>query len=267
MRTLRASLGSETDELITAARIGYPDLRALERAWAERLIARLRIQMQPIGLEHIAPGEPYVVVALHEGFADVLALLNLGIDLRFAARSELWNWPVLGNYLAAADHLVIDPERPVASMRSMLRWSDSVFDAGDSIAIFAQGTILGIETAMRPGAFEIAMRSRRRVLPVVIAGTHRIWEHPFSPTLRFGCPVHVEVLPPLEVTDPQTDLQSVQRRMKAAALRQLSAQPRRFDPDRDGIWPDYAYSIDPAFGAVAQRVDHLRALAATETSA
>ncbi len=54
--------------------------------------------------------------------------------------------------------------------------------------------------------------------------------------------------------------------MKSRALRQ-PIQPRRFDPDRDGIWPGYAYGIDPAFPDVAQRLEDLRGLPALEATA
>ena len=48
--------------------------RAAERWWA-RLAARLiGLRVHLSGLEHIDPQERYVVVSLHEGFADSLAL-------------------------------------------------------------------------------------------------------------------------------------------------------------------------------------------------
>ena len=37
-----------------------------------------------------------MLVALHEGFADPVALLHLGLDLRFAVRDELFEWPMYG---------------------------------------------------------------------------------------------------------------------------------------------------------------------------
>lgn len=265
-RTLHRSLGREASDLVAAATAADPGLRALERRWAQRLLRRLDVRLHSRGLDTIDPDERYVVVALHEGFADALVLQSLGIDLRFAGRSELWSWPVLGDYLRAADHLIVDPERPVTSLRTLLRTAEQVFAAGESLALFAQGTLLGIETGLHPGAFEVAKRTKRRVLPVVIAGTHRIWEHPFSPQLRFGCPVWLEVLPPEHIADPLVAMDRVERRLKQRALGQEVAPPRHFDPDRDGVWPNHAYRIDPAFPEVARRRNELYGSLAVEES-
>lgn len=267
MRLLRIILGAETDALIAAAQQGSNRLRSMERSWARHVLDRLGVDMAPTGLENVDTDEQYVIVALHEGFADVLVLLQLGLDVRFAGRSELWEWPVLGDYLAAADHLQTDPERPIAAMRTILHGAPDVFAAGESLGMFAQGTVLGIEAGFQPGAFEIAKRLGRPVLPVVIAGTHRIWEHPFSPVLRFGCPIHVEVMKPMTIAEPVADMHRLQTRMKASALRQLRAAPRRFVPERDGIWPDHTYTIDPSFPATARRVKELRHEADGEASA
>ncbi|MYI83444.1 MAG: 1-acyl-sn-glycerol-3-phosphate acyltransferase [Chloroflexi bacterium] len=238
--------------------------RAAERR-AARLAARLiGLRVAISGLEHIDPGERYVVASLHEGFADGLALLRLPLSLTAVARDELTTFPLLGGWLAHGRHLLIRPERPVAGARTLRRDALAAIEAGDSVLFFPQGSILGIELAFRPGVFQLARRLGRPLLPVVVTGGHRVWEHPFSATLRFGQALSVIVLPPVPAHEAVPRRAEIERRMRQIAL-ESATPPRRFDPDRDGYWDDYRYEIDPAFPDLAQRIaDHRRDVAATD---
>ncbi len=232
--------------------------RATERWWA-RLAARLiglRVHMS--GIEHIDPDERYVVVSLHEGFADGLALQHLPLSLTAVARDELATFPLLGDQLVRGWHLLIRPERPVPAARAFLRGARAATEAGESVLLFPQGSILGIEVAFQPGAFRLAALLGRPLLPVVVTGGHRIWEHPFAPTLRFDQSMSVTVLPPVPAGEAGDRLAAIERRMKEVA-HAGPTPPRHFEPARDGYWDGYRYEIDPAFPALARRVtDHRR---------
>jgi len=210
------------------------------------------------GLHHIDRRRTYVVAPLHEGFADIIALLHLGLPLRFAARDELAQWPSLGAALASGGHVMIDPERPRAAYRTLRRSAPLIRDAGESLAVFPQGSLLGIETAFTVGAFAIAAATAQPILPVVITGTHRVWEHPFSPVVRFGQPVQIEVLAPIRPPFSNSDIRALEQAMKAIALSNPVA-PRRYVPARDGFWDGYRFAIDPRFGDVHDAVVHHRA--------
>lgn len=230
-------------------------LRRGERLWA-RTAARLAgAEVELVGVDRIDPAERYVVAPLHEGFADAVALLHLPLDLAFAARDELFDdWPLLGRHLAAAGHIRIPPGP--AGYRALLEGAADAFSRGESVVVFPQGSILGIEVAFRPGAFRLAARARRPLLPVVLTGGHRVWEHPFSPTLRFGTRVRVEVLDPVPAEEAGAAPETLERSMKRRALA-ADPPPRRFDPSRDGWWDGYAYEIDPAFPELARAlVEH-----------
>lgn len=227
--------------------------RAAER-WAARLAGRLiGLRVEIAGLEHIDPAERYVVASLHEGFADALALLRLPLSLAAVARDELASFPLLGGWLARGRHLLIRPERPIAGARALRRDARAALEAGDSLLLFPQGSILGIELAFQPGAFQLARRLGRPLLPVVLTGGHRVWEHPFSATLRFGQSLSVVVLPPVPAYEAVPRRAGIERRMKQIAL-ESATPPRRFDPDRDGYWDDYRYEIDAAFPDLAERI-------------
>src|SRR5687767_8713224 len=75
------------------------EMHAAARWWARGVARHLTIRLDIRGREQITPGETYVVTPLHEGFADALALLHLPLNLRFAARDELFDWRIFGPLL------------------------------------------------------------------------------------------------------------------------------------------------------------------------
>ncbi len=227
--------------------------RVAERWWA-RLAARLlRLRVHTSGLEHIDPDERYVVVSLHEGFADGLALLHLPLSLTAVARDELADFPLLGDQLVRGRHVFIPPERPLQAARALLREARAAIETGDSVLCFPQGSILGIELAFQPGAFNLARRLGRPLLPVVVTGGHRVWEHPFTPTLRFDQSMSVTVLPPVPPGEAVGRRAAIESHMKQLAL-SSPTPPRRFDPARDGYWDAYRYEVEPSFPDLAERV-------------
>jgi 1-acyl-sn-glycerol-3-phosphate acyltransferase len=95
--------------------------------------------------------------------------------------------------------------------------------------MFPQGSVLGIETAFQQGACAVAEKLGVTVLPVVIAGSHRVWEHPFSPVIRRSMPVYMEVLAPRRIDD-SAGFRTLEREMKRVALDNTWAPARRYVP-------------------------------------
>lgn len=243
------------------ARVGTRNVvHAAERAWARTVAGLLRLHLDITGVENIDPRRRYVVVALHEGFADAVALLRLPLRLRFAVRDELFEWVALGRYLKATDQIRVEDPTNRSSLREMYRQIETSLGSGDSLVVFAQGSILGVEVAFQQGAFRIARRFGIPILPVVVTGSHRVWEHPYTPTVRLDQRISVRVLPPLPPSglDDET-FRNLERRMKDLALDPSTAAARRFDPDRDGWWDGYRYEIDPDFPDLKNRLARRRA--------
>lgn len=240
----------------------------VQQAFSRRLLHHLQVKLELRGLEHIGPGAavrgPYLIAALHEGIADVLCLLRLPLPMRFVARREIFTWPEVGPVITRLGHLPINPEHPLGGFRELWRGAEQILGGGESLAIFPQGTVAGFQTDFQRGVFAVARRVNAPVLPVAISGAHRIWEHPFSPTLRYGQRVALTVLPPISAGEVQTlSLDSLRirtrRAMKAAALSPGNPPARFFDPDRDGYWDGYQLDIDPDFPEVARKMAEHRA--------
>ena len=214
----------------------------------------LRLEIASSGLERVLPGRPYLVLPLHEGFADVLALMKLGLDLRFVARDELFEWPTLGRYLRDTGQILIEAGAVRSSYRRLLTEGRAALAAGESLVIFPQGSILGIEVAFWPGAFDVAEKLDAWILPVVLTGSHRVWEYPYSPLVRFNQQMSMTILPPIPPGEAVAAAVELESEMKRIALGPGMAPARRFRPEVDGYWDDYAYEIDSTFPELANQV-------------
>ena len=262
-----AVFSGDVDEMIDAARDHDWDRhRRFARRWANRVLDVTNTELDVVGLEHVDVDESYVVAALHEGFADALALMNLPLRLAWVARDELADWPRLDAFLDTSAAFTLSPEQPIAAMRTMLSSAPTVFETGRSLVVFPQGTLLGIEAAFSPGAFRIADRFGRPILPVVLTGSHRVYEYPFSPMVRFGQTIRMQVLPPVPPGAALEAMDRIEREMQDAALA-ASPGPRRYQPDRDGFWDGYAFEIGTRFDDVAARVRAHRAAVASNEDA
>lgn len=240
------------------------ELHTLERWWARGVARHLAIDLRIRGLEHLDPAEAYVVTPLHESFADAVALLHLPLALRFVARDELFTWRYFGGLLRDTGQVEIRPEDGAASYRTLRRQAPAILAGGESLVAFPQGSVLGIEIDFKLGPFALARAIGRPILPIAVTGGHRVWEHPFSPRLRYGVRMDLQVLPPvpadaLQAGDADDVRREVQRRLKTAALVGDMVPPRRFLPSRDGYWDGYAFEIDPAFPELAEAIARRRA--------
>jgi 1-acyl-sn-glycerol-3-phosphate acyltransferase len=244
-----AAAASRSDRALSASERGM--------AW---LVGRLAgIDFDVEGIERIDPGQAYVVAPLHEGFADILALLRLPLVLRFAARDELFDWPALGRYLAAAGHLEVVEQATRSQMLEFLGSARSVVESGRSLVLFPQGSVLGLEVAFRPGPWRMARSFGVPLLPVVLTGSHRVWEHPYSSTVRFRQRISMRVLEPVPARRlDEVSFRALEREMKSQACRPGTAPPRRYRPEVDGWWDGYAFEIDPDFQHLRARFDQRR---------
>lgn len=239
------------------------ELHRVARWWARDVVRHLAIRLEVDGPDLIDPSQAYVVTPLHEGFADALAVLHLPLDLRFAARDELFGWRLFGGLLRDTEQLELCPELGMRSYLQLRRQAPTVLDGGESLVLFPQGSILGIEIDFKAGPFALAAALGRPILPVALTGGHRVWEHPYSPRLRYGQRLSLAVLPPVSAAEIRAlgvegARAEIQRRLKSRALDGEMAPPRRFVPARDGYWDGYAYEIDPAFPDLRAEIERHR---------
>ena len=243
--------------ILASGRLGRRHLlHGFERVWARIMMRALGVSFTVSGLDRVDPDQEYVIVPLHEGLVDPLVITHIPLDLSFAARDELFSWRFLGSYLSASDQTSISTRSGPDGFRALLNGAQAAFDRNESFVVFPQGSILGIEAAFYPGPFRIAEKLDRPVLPVVISGTHRVWEYPYHPIVRRHQDVRLEILDPIPATRAVGEMRSTEREMKRIAL-ERAPLPRRYEPDRDGWWDGHPFRIDGDFTLLADRVrDH-----------
>src|SRR6202022_4038214 len=112
------------------------------------------------GVEHVRPGERYVVVANHQSTIDVLALLVVlqgRTSLRFVAKRALFLVPILGWGMRLYGHTSVDRESVRASLEGLREARRSVGERWSTV-FFPEGTRspTGRLLPFRLGAFRIA---------------------------------------------------------------------------------------------------------------
>jgi 1-acyl-sn-glycerol-3-phosphate acyltransferase len=166
-----------------------------------RVLWRARVE----GEEHIPRSGPFILVSNHTSNLDP-EILGWAIGFRtnrlihFMAKTEMRRWPVIG-WLATQSgvYFVRRGERD----RAAQRYSLEALAAGRPIAMFPEGTRSrdGHLKAGKSGAALLAMRSGAPLLPVGIAGTHRLFPgdsklpHPSRILIRVGEPFTLPHVP------------------------------------------------------------------------
>ena len=143
------------------------------------LLARIFFRAQVHGVEHVPRAGAFILVANHCSNLDPPILgwatgHKVGRVIHFMAKMEMRQWPLAG--WLAQNSGVIFVRRGEADRAAQKAALDALAD-GRPIALFPEGTRSrdGHLKEGRGGAAFLAMRSGAPVLPVGIAGTHRIF--------------------------------------------------------------------------------------------
>ena len=126
------------------------------------------------GREKIRPGATYVMVANHQSFLDILVLFRLFVHFKWVSKIEMFRIPLIGWNMALNRYVKLR-RGDRASVIRMMDACEQTLAAGNSIMMFPEGTRSpdGHLRAFKPGAFELALRTRTPLLPIVIEGTAR----------------------------------------------------------------------------------------------
>jgi 1-acyl-sn-glycerol-3-phosphate acyltransferase len=211
-------------------RIGAPQAR-VDRAYTgfarfALWVAGTRVELS--GLEHVRPGQAYVVVPNHESDWDPVVLMGALRQLRLravvkeqAARIPLFGRALLrtGNVRVERTHTAEDVQRIREAMTTRRRDVSMLF--------YAEGTRSrdGALHAFKKGAFVTAIAYQLPILPVGTAGTRRVWP-PLTLRMRSG-PVAVEIGPPIPVAGLALEDRDRLRDETHRAVRELRAAARR----------------------------------------
>ena len=149
--------------------------------YAETILRLANIRLEVEGREHLQEGETYVFVANHASIFDIPAIWvatapNLEGRIRIIYKRTLELIPFLGWELKASPFIPIQREHIRRSVKSLHTAIAAIQQEGASVIIFAEGTRSrsGRLAEFKRGAFHLAARAKKPLVPVAIINAHLI---------------------------------------------------------------------------------------------
>lgn len=177
--------------------LGAPDerVRELTKQWADGLRARAGVEVRSFGVEHLTSSSPFILMANHQSYLDVLALYSASPRIfGFIAKKQLFSVPFFGGVMRADGCVPIDREQRKQAFDSV-RAAAAQVAAGATIAVFPEGTRSpGDRIApLKKGPFHLAQLAGVPVVPVGIRGTAALMPRSNTRLLPGVVEVHVGV--------------------------------------------------------------------------
>jgi len=145
------------------------------------------------------PRRPYVAVANHESYADIMLLCYLPWEMKWLSKKTIFNIPVMGWMMRMAGDVPVVRGDRESGIDALTQCRDRL-GKRVSVMIFPEGTRSPDEDLLqfKGGAFSLAVEAQVPILPIAIAGTrHAMAKHSFLVNRAVaGC----RVLPPIETT-------------------------------------------------------------------
>lgn len=180
-------------------------------------------------LDEIPREGPLIVTANHASNLDAVVIGSwlipkIGRRFQWLGKKELFAWPIVG--WTAAHGGVHPVDRGSADIEAY-RLAKRILDEGHVLFVFPEGTRSrdGALQLGRDGVASLALRTGAPIVPVGIAGSHRVW--PRGQKLpRPGGRVTVRVGSPFRIADllpPDVDKQAAKGHATTIIMRRIAA--------------------------------------------
>ncbi|MFA5146742.1 MAG: lysophospholipid acyltransferase family protein [Candidatus Omnitrophota bacterium] len=213
---------------LSIAPFPLPNRRKLVHAqcfwWADALVALNPFWSLSVeGLENIDHDKTYVIVANHQSLADIIIVYKTHMYFKWVAKKSLLRVPFIGGLLWVNDHILLS-RGDFGSIKEVYREASERLRAGISVLFFPEGTRSGTDemSEFLNGAFKLAIKESKPVLPVFIGGTREAipkggWVFKTKVSAR------LVVFPPIDISGYKTADYAVLRdlvrdKLKKAAL-------------------------------------------------
>jgi 1-acyl-sn-glycerol-3-phosphate acyltransferase len=167
------------------------------RSWSKLLLWLAGVRVHVDGAMMLHQTTRYVFTANHASLFDIPVLLvALPQNIRIMYKKELERIPIFGWCLRMSPFIAIE--------RAHARKAATVVDdtiasmrQGASVLVFPEGTrsISGIVSPFKRGAFLLAIRAQKPIVPVAVVGTHAIM--PAQTKTIVPGDVYVSIHPPI----------------------------------------------------------------------
>jgi len=193
--------------------------------WSDSLIALNPFwKVKVTGLENIDPKETYVMVANHQSLADIIIIYQTHAYFKWVAKKELLKVPFIGGLLWVNDHVLLS-RGDFGSIKDVYRTAGEWLKKNVSMLFFPEGTRSGTDDMgeFQNGAFKLAIKEGRPVLPIYIGGTRYAipkggWIFKTKVSGRLA------VLPPIDTSKYQVADFSVLRDLVREQLEKVAAE-------------------------------------------
>ena len=206
--------------------------------WTAFLKALWGVKIEVEGLEHVVPGQPYVMVSNHRSHLDPVSTIH-GLRSRvrfgFVMKRSLSLIPIWGWFIWLNGYVPIDRGARSKAGKDQLDVPAQYVRRGRSVMIYPEGHRAPDHRFLpfKKGAVVLALRAGVPLLPVVVSGTGRLWPKT-SLMIRPGT-VKVEVLPPIptagaSMEDRERLLDALKTSIPRRYRLQAHAPPAEGDP-------------------------------------
>lgn len=124
------------------------------------------------GNTEIDDRQPYVIISNHMSNADIPVISNLPWEMKWVAKKELFDLPVVGWMMRLAGDIPVSRGSKRQALM-VFKKCKYYLDNNTSVMFFPEGTRsrTGNLTRFASGAFDLAIREKKPILPLVLDGT------------------------------------------------------------------------------------------------
>lgn len=166
------------------------------------------------------PRRPYMVVANHESFVDILLISHLPFEMKWLAKSDFFRYPLIGWLMRMAGDIRLVRGDKDSREDVLVQMADRLAKKV-SVMVFPEGTrsTSGDLGTFRDGAFRVAQQAGVPILPLAVLGSRdALVKHDW----RFGAThAEVRVLDPIP-HDPTRDVAALRDQARAAIAAALA---------------------------------------------
>jgi 1-acyl-sn-glycerol-3-phosphate acyltransferase len=151
---------------------GIVDERA--RWFGREVVRALGVDLVASGAHHVPTDRAYVYMSNHQSHLDIPMLYATlpSRTIRMLGKKELFQIPVWGRGLKAAEFIAVDRSNHARALESIDRAASLIRD-GVSIYLAPEGTrsVTGKIGKLKKGGFHLALDTHTPIVPVAIKGT------------------------------------------------------------------------------------------------
>ena len=205
----------------------------MQKMWCQGILWSAGLRVKVEGEENL-PERNAAFLFNHASLLDIPVIAaSLPVDLRFAAKKELFKIPIFGQGIKSVGTLPIDRSNRQKTIGVYKEATERVQSDGLSIALAPEGTRQR-EEALGPfksGPFIFAIQAQLPIVPVVIKGVREALPKK-SLMINCGCwqrEITLKILPAIDTRDypleSRKDLKDKVRHKMVQAFEQLSGRP------------------------------------------